>query len=64
MIRATHEIHERRKSRNFGVGLSLAALIIVVMGMTVAKVSTIGPGSELNDAYRLSVDPTVPGGSE
>ena len=40
MIRATHELHDRRKGRNLGVGLSLAALIAIVFGLTVVKVST------------------------
>lgn len=34
-----HEIHVRRKSRNIGVGLVLAALISLVFGLTIAKVS-------------------------
>lgn len=37
-IRATHEIHQRRLSRNLGVGLALLALVAVVFGLTVVKV--------------------------
>ena len=41
-IRAEHEIHSRRKSRNVGVGLVLVAFIAVVFGLTVVKVQTLG----------------------
>lgn len=39
MIRATHEIHERRKGRNIGVGLLLMAFVFIVLGLTVVKVT-------------------------
>jgi len=38
-IRATHELHKRRFSRNVGLGLVLAAFIVIVFGLTVVKVS-------------------------
>lgn len=41
-IRALHEIHVRRKSRNVGLGLVLVGFIAVVFGLTVVKVRTIG----------------------
>ena len=43
MIRAEHELHTRRKSRNVGVGLTLVALIAVVFGLTVVKVTRGDP---------------------
>ncbi len=39
-IRATHEIHQRRLSRNVGVALALVGFIVVVFGLTVAKIQT------------------------
>jgi hypothetical protein len=39
-IRATHEIHQRRLSRNVGVALALVGFIAVVFGLTVAKIQT------------------------
>lgn len=39
-IRTTHEIHERRFSRNLGVGLALVAFVVIVFGLTVAKVTS------------------------
>ena len=41
-IRATHELHDRRASRNRGVAIVLVAFIAVVFGLTVVKVQTIG----------------------
>ena len=38
-LKATHEIHERRFSRNLGVALTLVAFIGVVFGLTVVKVT-------------------------
>ena len=38
-IKATHEIHERRFSRNLGVALTLVGFIAVVFGLTVVKVT-------------------------
>ncbi len=42
-MRATHQIHKRRFSRNLGVGLALAAFAAVMFGLTVAKMSETGP---------------------
>jgi len=41
-IKVEHELHERRKGRNMGVGLLLAGLIAVVFGLTVVKVLQLG----------------------
>ena len=38
-IKATHEMHERRFSRNLGVALTLVGFIAVVFGLTVVKVT-------------------------
>lgn len=39
-LRPTHELHKRRFSRNLGVGLTLVAFIVIVFGLTVAKVTS------------------------
>lgn len=39
MIRAEHELHTRRKSRNIGLGLTLVGLVVVVFGLSVVKVT-------------------------
>ena len=39
-LRVEHEMHRRRRSRNVGLGLVLAALMVVVFGLSVVKVTT------------------------
>jgi len=41
-IQVEHEIHQRRKGRNTGVGLMLGAMIAIVFGLTVVKVRQLG----------------------
>lgn len=38
-ISKQHEIHTRRYGRNLGVGLTLAAFIMIVFGLTIVKVT-------------------------
>jgi len=38
-ISKQHEIHTRRYGRNIGVGLTLAAFIVIVFGLTIVKVT-------------------------
>ena len=41
-IRVEHELHFRRKGRNYGVGLLLAGVIAIVFGLTVVKALNLG----------------------
>lgn len=41
-IQVEHELHQRRKGRNIGVGLLLLAFIAVVFGLTMVKVVELG----------------------
>lgn len=38
-LRPTHELHDRRFSRNLGLGLVLGAFILIIFGLTVVKVT-------------------------
>ena len=38
-LKATHDLHRRRFSRNVGVALTLVFFIAVVFGLTVVKVT-------------------------
>jgi len=38
VLKVEHEIHDRRKGRNMGVGLLLIGVIGIVFGLTVVKV--------------------------
>ena len=40
MIRAEHELHARRKGRNIGLGLVLAGFVVLVMALTVVKITS------------------------
>ncbi|CAM4352261.1 hypothetical protein [Palleronia rufa] len=57
MIRAEHELHRRRRSRNFGVGLVLVALIGVVFGLTVVKVRQLGEMQAFDSVVRPEILP-------
>jgi len=37
-IKVEHELHTRRRGRNFGVGLLLVGMVGIVFGLTVVKV--------------------------
>lgn len=43
-----HEIHKRRFSRNLGVGLVLAAFVVLSFFLTVEKVTKGDPMSAIN----------------
>lgn len=46
-IKVEHEIHERRRGRNYGVLLLLLGLIGIVFGLTVVKALNLGDIREL-----------------
>lgn len=39
-IKATHDLHRRRLSRNVGVAAVLLAFVAVMFGLTMAKIKT------------------------
>ena len=41
-LQVEHEIHERRKGRNYGVGIILLAFIGLIFGLTLVKVLQLG----------------------
>ncbi|KQI71183.1 cytochrome C oxidase assembly protein [Loktanella sp. 5RATIMAR09] len=45
-LRVEHELHTRRKGRNYGLGLILAAFIAVIFGLTVVKVLELGNANQ------------------
>ena len=47
-LKATHDIHQRRFSRNLGVALALVGLVAIILGLTVVKVKR-GDGMERFD---------------
>jgi hypothetical protein len=51
-FRVTHELHRRRIGRNVGLALVLAALIGIVFGLTVVKVTNGDPMQAFDHAPR------------
>jgi len=47
-LKATHDLHQRRFSRNLGVALALIGLVVIILGLTVVKVKR-GDGMERFD---------------
>ncbi len=47
-----HELHRRRSGRNIGVGLLLVAFILLVFGLTIAKVERGGTIEAFDHTYR------------
>ena len=42
-LRTEHELHQRRRGRNVGLGLVLAAFVLLVFGLSVVKVTRGDP---------------------
>ena len=59
-IRATHEIHGRRASRNIGVGLTLLAFFAIVFGLTVVKVTRGDPMQGFDHTVQPQMLPETP----
>ena len=51
-IARTHDLHRRRASRNVGVGLTLVAFIVLVFGLTIAKVQRGGTIEAYDHSFR------------
>ena len=39
-LKVEHEIHQRRKGRNVGVGLMLGAFVVLVLALTFTKITS------------------------
>jgi len=56
MIKATHELHDRRKSRNVGVGLVLVGFIAIVFALTVVKITRGDPMQAFDHVVRPEME--------
>jgi hypothetical protein len=59
-IQVEHEIHERRKGRNFGVGLLLIGFIAIVFGLTVVKVLQLGDAAQFEKFDHVARPQLIP----
>lgn len=60
-MRVEHEVHHRRKGRNFGILGVLLAFILIVFGVTVAKIQTGGFSEGFDHVARPALVPTEEG---
>lgn len=54
-----HDLHRRRKGRNLGLGLVLAAFIALVFGLTIAKVQSGSQMQGFDHSYQPELDPAA-----
>ena len=59
-IKVEHELHQRRKGRNIGVGLLLASVIAIVFGLTVVKVLQLGEAQQFEKFDHVARPAIVP----
>ena len=57
-IHVEHEIHQRRKGRNFGILGLLAGMIAIVFVLTIVKAVELGDASKL-EAFDRVVRPAI-----
>ena len=53
-IRVEHEVHQRRKGRNFGVGILLASFIGLIFALTVVKVIQLGDARQFESCDHVA----------
>jgi len=54
-LKVEHELHQRRLSRNKGVGLTLAAMVFLVFGLTYVKITRGDPMEAFDHSVRPSI---------
>ena len=59
-MRVEHEIHQRRKGRNWGVGLLLVGFVALIFGLTVVKTLSLGSIVELERFDHVARPQLVP----
>ena len=62
VLKVEHELHERRRGRNLGVGLILAGVIAIVFGLTVVKVLNLTDIRQLEGFDHAAPSVVVPDG--
>ncbi len=58
-IRAEHELHTRRASRNRGVGLALAGFGVLMFALSVVKINNVGPVEGFDHTPRVTAMPVT-----
>lgn len=60
-IKVEHEIHERRRGRNTGVGLLLVGFVGLVFALTVVKVLELGNAGQFERFDHVARPQIIPG---
>ncbi len=59
-IKVEHELHERRRGRNSGVGLLLIGFVAIVFGLTVVKVLQLGEAQQFEKFDHVARPALIP----
>lgn len=62
-LHVTHELHKRRFSRNLGLGLVLAGMVVLVFALTVVKVKRGDDMQGYDHTLRPELVPAEEGGT-
>ncbi|TGD42702.1 hypothetical protein EEB11_13285 [Pseudotabrizicola sediminis] len=63
-FRPDHELHQRRLSRNVGLGVTLVAFVVLVFALTVVKVTRGDPMQAFDHTVRPELLPAQTGGTQ
>ena len=63
-IKVEHELHNRRRGRNLGIGLLLIGFIGIIFGLTVVKVRQLGAAAQFEKFDHVARPQIVPIESE
>jgi hypothetical protein len=58
-IQKQHDLHKRRAGRNIGLGLCLAAFVVIVFGLSIAKVRQGASLEAFDHQPRISITPAI-----
>lgn len=59
-LRVEHELHQRRRGRNTGVGLLLLGFLAIVFGLTVVKVLQLGDARQFETFDHVARPQIIP----
>ncbi|RYH01127.1 hypothetical protein EU805_15205 [Salipiger sp. IMCC34102] len=59
-LKVEHEIHQRRRGRNTGVGLLLLGFLVIVFGLTVVKVLQLGDARQFETYDHVARPQIIP----
>ncbi len=59
-LQVEHELHQRRKGRNYGVVIILLGFIAIIFGLTVVKVQQLGDADKFEKFDHVARPQIVP----